>query len=789
MNKLKDIRFNKKKAAWIILILLFIIYWFSLPSILFKSPLSTVLEDKDGNLLGAKIADDGQWRFPNSSFVPEKFEKALLCFEDKNFYRHPGFNPFSLSRAFYQNIKSSKRISGGSTLTMQVIRLSRNKKRSYLEKAIEIILSTRLEISYSKKEILSLYASNAPFGGNVVGLDAASWRYFGRGSDKLSWAEAATLAVLPNSPKLIYPGRNEGKLKIKRDKLLDKLLKEGSIDKETCELSKNEPLPIKPLSIPQLAPHLVDRAMKDGNKGKIVQSTLDIRLQQQVNEIIEKHHKQLQSNDINNAAALVMDVETGNILAYVGNTHSTTKKNEGYDVDIISSPRSTGSILKPILFAGKLNDGELLPATLIPDVPTEIAGYSPKNFDLAYNGAVPAKKALARSLNVPAVRMLQEYKYERFYRLLKKLGMTTLNNAPDHYGLSLILGGAEGSLWDLAGIYGSMSRSLNHYNQRNIYVEGDYHPPCYLANTKQEKQKTTHSTLLDAASLFLMFEAILEVSRPEEESSWRYYTSSQKIAWKTGTSFGFRDAWAIGTTPKYVVAVWVGNADGEGRPDLTGIGVAAPILFDIFSLLKPSGWYKQPIKEMVTADVCMQSGMLATANCESVKKRMLQKNSYKTLPCKYCQLIHTDATGKYRVTSDCEDVNNMLHKKWFILPPAMEWYYKTGNPDYKTLPPFRNGCNGVSSANKNMELIYPKGFTKIFVPIEINGKLGKTVFELAHKRSNAKVYWHLDNDYLTTTEKTHQYAFAPSEGKHTLTLVDDKGEVLTQVFEVIGKRK
>jgi penicillin-binding protein 1C len=789
LNKLKNIRFNKKKAAWIILILLLIVYWFSLPTQLFKSPLSTVLEDKDGNLLGAKIADDGQWRFPNSSFVPEKFEKALMCFEDKNFYRHPGFNPFSLSRAVYQNIKSSKRISGGSTLTMQVIRLSRNNKRSYLEKAIEIILSTRLEISYSKKEILSLYASNAPFGGNVVGLDAASWRYFGRGSDKLSWAEAATLAVLPNSPKLIYPGRNEGKLKIKRDRLLDKLLKEGSIDKETCELSKKEPLPLKPLSIPQLAPHLVDRAMKDGNKEQIVQSTLDIRLQQQVNEIVEKHHKQLQSKDINNAAALVMDVETGNILAYVGNTHSTTKKNEGYDVDIISSPRSTGSILKPILFAGKLNDGELLPATLIPDVPTEIAGYSPKNFDLSYNGAVPAKKALARSLNVPAVRMLQEYKYERFYRLLKKLGMTTLNNAPDHYGLSLILGGAEGSLWDLAGIYGSMSRSLNHYNQRNIYVEGDYHPPCYLANTKEQKQKTTHSTLLDAASLYLMFEAILEVSRPEEESSWRYYTSSQKIAWKTGTSFGFRDAWAIGTTPKYVVAVWVGNADGEGRPDLTGIGVAAPILFDIFSLLKPSGWYKQPIKDMVPADVCMQSGMLATANCESVKKRMLQKNSYKTLPCKYCQLIHTDASGKYRVTSDCEDVNNMLHKKWFVLPPAMEWYYKTGNPVYKTLPPFRNGCNGVSSANKNMELIYPKGFTRIFVPIEITGKLGKTVFELAHKRSNARVYWHLDNDYLTTTEKTHQYAFAPSEGKHTLTLVDDKGEVLTQVFEVIGKRK
>ncbi|MCK5839501.1 MAG: transglycosylase domain-containing protein, partial [Bacteroidales bacterium] len=247
-----------KVAGAVLLLSLLTVYWISLPSGLFSNPTSTVIEDKTGVLLGAKIADDGQWRFPHNSYVPEKFKLAIIEFEDRHFYKHPGFNSFSLLRAAYQNIKSGRIVSGGSTLTMQVIRLSRKgKPRTILEKIREIVLATRLELSNSKSEILSMYASNAPFGGNVVGLDAASWRYYGRNPDRLSWSEMATLAVLPNAPSLIYPGKNQQKLLIKRDALLDKLLAQGYLDTISCELAKTEPLPGKPLPLPQLAPHLL----------------------------------------------------------------------------------------------------------------------------------------------------------------------------------------------------------------------------------------------------------------------------------------------------------------------------------------------------------------------------------------------------------------------------------------------------------------------------------------------------------------------------------------------------
>ncbi|MFH0867273.1 MAG: penicillin-binding protein 1C, partial [Bacteroidota bacterium] len=466
---------KKKKFILRFSILIFLIFfWFSFPRPLFNDPYSTLLLDRNLELLGAKLAGDEQWRFPESEKVPEKFKKAILSFEDQYFYYHPGINPVSTCRALYQYISEGRIISGGSTLTMQVIRLSRkNKSRNIFEKMIEMFYAFRMECSYSKSEILALYASHAPFGGNVVGLDAASWRYFGVDAGKLSWAQAVTLAVLPNSPALIYPGKNHEKLLAKRNKLLVKLYKEGEFDQATLSLALSEPLPEKPYPLPQIAPHLLVRAVQEGNKGIKITSTVYLQLQENVNKIIELHEKILEANEIHNAAALVLDVNTGSVLAYTGNTGSDEKKEYSNDVDIILSPRSTGSILKPYLYAAMLNDGLLLPTTLVPDIPMQLGGFIPENYNRTYDGAVPAKRALARSLNIPAVKMLQSYDYNKFYSLLKKLGITTLTKPADHYGLSLILGGAEASLWDLAGIYASMARTLNHFNLYGKYNKDD----------------------------------------------------------------------------------------------------------------------------------------------------------------------------------------------------------------------------------------------------------------------------------------------------------------------------
>ncbi len=788
---MKFISFFKTKKGIFSLISfsLFIWFLFCLPHPLFKTPTSTVLEDSEGHLLSARIAEDGQWRFPVNTSIPAKFATCIIQFEDKQFFHHRGFDPFAFARAIVQNIKAKKVVSGGSTLSMQVIRLSRKgKQRTFFEKFIEVIMATRMELSYSKLDVLSLYASNAPFGSNVVGLDAASWRYFGREPNKLSWAESATLAVLPNAPSLIYPGKNQERLLKKRNRLLDKLYNDGIIDSETCELSKQEPLPQKPHAIPQLAPHLLQRAAMEGHEGKRIRSTINASLQERVNAIIENHHKLLRANEIHNAAAIILDVNTGNVLAYAGNTRNTDKPEYESDVDCANAPRSTGSILKPFLFAQMLSDGELLPGTLIPDIPTQIAGYAPQNYNMSFDGAVPAKRALARSLNIPAVRMLQNYGNERFCFNLKKMGMSTLRFSPDHYGLSIILGGAEGKLWDICGMYASMARTLNHYTQYNgKYDPADFHAPQYMEQEKNAEPELENTSIIDAASIYLTFEAMVEVSRPDEEAGWKYFTSANKVAWKTGTSFGFRDGWAVGVTSKYVVGVWTGNADGEGRPGLTGIQTAAPILFNIYSVLKPGKWFNAPYDDMEKIPVCRQSGSRASDICEPVDAMWIQKNGLRTEPCKYHRLIHLDESGNYRVNSSCEDVSKMKHVSWFVLPPAIEWYYKSKNVSYKELPPLREDCE---TAELNaMEIIYPKQFSKIYVPVEIDGKMGKTVFQVAHRKASKMIYWHLDGAFIGTTQNNHQLDIAPDEGEHILTLVDEDGESIIQKFEIVSKRK
>ncbi|GAB4139487.1 MAG: penicillin-binding protein 1C [Bacteroidia bacterium] len=744
--------------------------------------------DKNGILLGARIAEDEQWRFPERTVVPEKFRQCLIQFEDRNFYYHPGFNPVAFARAMQQNISSRKIVSGGSTITMQVIRMAeKNPPRTLLQKLKEIILATRLELRYGKDDILALYASHAPYGSNVVGIDAASWRYFGRSPEQLSWAESATLAVLPNAPSLIYPGKNQEKLKNKRDRLLKRLFEAGIIDRETFELSCEEPLPGTPYPLPRLAPHLLDRAAREGHEGTIIYSTIDAHLQEQLNGIIDKHHRQLAGNEIHNAAAIIIDVETGNTLAYCGNTEPEEGEDHGNAVDCANAPRSTGSILKPFLYATMLSEGELLPNMLVADIPTDLSGYNPENFNLTYDGAVPASRALARSLNIPAVKMLQQYKVDRLHNILKKTGMTTLFRKPDEYGLSLILGGAEGKLWDLAGMYASMARTLQHYNSKKKYTPSDFHAPHYMKQRSDSNAVfAADRSWYDASAIWFTFESMVEVSRPDEDANWKQFSSAGKIAWKTGTSFGFRDGWAIGVTPQYVVGVWVGNADGEGRPGLTGIKTAAPILFDIFGRLPHTSWFSKPESDMQKVKICKAGGHRALDICES-EMQWIPKSGLKTPPCPYHRIVHLDMSGQYRVNSDCENVANIRNESWFVLPPSMEYYYKTKNPSYKTLPPYREGC--VNVASHAMDFVYPREETKLFIPIELNGRPGQVVFEVAHRKPGAIIYWHLDDVYMGETSGIHQMAMRPDSGPHKLTCVDENGETISMNLEIVGERK
>ena len=731
--------------------------------------------------------------------MPDKFVKCITTFEDKRFFYHPGIDPLAMARAIEQNLSGRKVVSGGSTLTMQVIRLSRGKKRNIWQKMIEVILAIRLECSNRKKTILSLYAANAPFGSNVVGLDAASWRYYGRSADKLSWGEMAALAVLPNSPSLVHPGKNRMVLLRKRNELIDKLIANKTIDATTGQLAKTEPLPGNPLPLPQFAPHLLDRFKKDYAKqlsnhtfsSTRIATTIQADLQQNVTQIVNRYHNGFKGNGINNAAAMVMDVETGNVLAYVGNVYFPSDPEMESHVDILASPRSPGSTLKPLLFAAMQSDGLILPQQLVPDIPTSIGGYTPQNFNLEYDGAVPANKALSRSLNIPAVRMLQQYKYQRFYDVLKKCGFTTLNQQADFYGLSLILGGCEVTPWELAGVYSSLARSYNHQRKNNgVMKSQDWFMPTYFPNKKtstniQSPTSNLQPPTFDFTSVWHTFNAMQEVMRPGEEGLWNLFNSAQRIAWKTGTSFGFRDGWAIGLTSRYCVVVWVGNADGEGRPELTGINTAAPIMFDIFRQLPAAAWFEPPGFDFVYLPVCHRSGYKAGTDCDDVDTMMVSTHANNAPICPFHRMIHLDQTGKYRVTSNCEAPSSMIHKSWFQLPPGMEYYYKSKHQEYQTIPPLKPGC--AVETGKQMELIYPEANARIYIPKEMNGEKGKTIFKAAHRNSDAKLFWHLDNNYIGTTMQFHQMALNPTKGFHTITIVDQEGETITRNFEILEK--
>jgi penicillin-binding protein 1C len=764
----------------LVLLALMLILVMLAPMPRFKKPCSTVVLASDGQLLGARIAADGQWRFPSNDTVPDKFKTCLIEFEDQYFQFHPGVNLFAIGRAMLQNTKAKKVVSGGSTISMQVARMAGNgRKRTISNKIIEIFSALKLELFSRKRTILSLYASNAPFGGNLVGLDAACWRYFGHGASQLSWAEAATLAVLPNAPSLIFPGSNDQKLKTKRDRLLKKLLDRKIIDPLDYELALEESLPEKPFPLPDHSFHLTER-LKKSNSGERITTGINYALQQQVRELVKEQSAQLAALHVFNASAIVIDVKANQVRAYVGNSPANNFADFNNQVDMISSVRSTGSILKPFLYAAMLSDGEILPNTLLPDIPVFLSGYAPKNFDYTFHGAVPASQALSWSLNIPAISMLKQYGTDRFLDKLRKFGFHSFCKSSDHYGLSLILGGGETSLWELCSAYAGFSRTLTNYNLHQQYFQENFDAPSLIA-TDQNDQLTEQESTIDAEAIWFTFQALLEVNRPEGYSGWENFQSSRQVAWKTGTSFGFRDAWAIATTPDYVIGVWAGNSNGEGRPGLTGITAAAPLLFHILNLLPESAPHHQPGGDHTFIEVCSHSGYRLGKNCPESKTVAIPANGLKTEPCPYCQSIKMVKTP-----SGSENLNILADvevKKWFVLPPAMEFYYRKYHPTYMSVP--------VSAESKKgnlpmMEFIYPGANDKIYIPRSVEGEPGNVVFEVAHRDASSKIFWHLDQQFIGTTSYIHQKALSPAPGQHLITLTDEHGNTLKRLFTILN---
>ncbi len=711
--------------------LVLLLWLFILPQGLFKDTVySTVVESAEGELLGARIAADRQWRFPPAGEVPERFSAALIQFEDRRFRWHPGVDVLAVGRALRENVRSGHVVSGGSTITMQVIRISRGRERTLWQKVVEAVEAVRLECRHSKKYILAQYAAHAPFGGNVVGLEAAAWRYFGVPAGDLSWGESALLAVLPNAPSSLHPGKGRDELLEKRNRLLLRLLEHGDIDRDTYNEAVLEPLPEKPVALPSYASHYVEGCPE----GVQTRSSIRLPLQRAVEEAVRLRSDALAAEGVADMAAVVIDNSTGDVVAYVGNS-SPLRKRAGSNVDIARSPRSTGSILKPLLYEAALEDGTILPGTLLPDIPVNLNGFAPQNFDREFYGAVPANEALARSLNVPAVFLLRSYGVPRFYDVLVKAGLTTLTNDASHYGLSLILGGAEGTLLDIVRAYAGMVRDFSTP------------PSAPLEMTRKAPLEMTEGRRL---AIWYTFEALKEVNRPDQ-LDWRLIGSVRKAAWKTGTSYGFRDAWAVGMIPEYTIGVWAGNAEGEGVPGLTGARAAGPVMFDILNLLPLGGWFEEPSGSVVWADVCKASGHLAGPECPETVSMPLPERAMESAPCPY-------------------------HKGGaFVLPPSMEWYYKPHHPEYVGA--------GRASGGARMEFIYPSAPGSVLkMPAKMGGETPGIVFRVAHREAGTTLWWHMDGAYVGETRLIHEIRLSPAPGRHRLTVTDASGETISTSF-------
>ena len=550
---------------------LFLLWLFCLPKDPFRGvPYSTVVLDRSGELLGARVADDGQWRFPPCDSLPSKYKAAVIEFEDRGFMHHPGFSIKAIGRALMQNIKGGHTVSGASTITMQVVRMSRNKSRTLWQKAVETFMATRLESRTTKDEILCIYASHAPFGGNVIGLQAASWKYLGCEPEQMSWAEASLMAVLPNAPSSMHLAKNRETLEAKRNRLLSRLHERGLMSDSEYRDAIDEPLPENPLPIPSLAFHTVQECDVTMH-GQRCTTTIEYDIQSRTESIADEWCAELSGRGAADLAVVVIDVKTGEELARVGNA-DLLRKRPGMYVDITRSPRSTGSILKPLLYCAALQEGHITPETLLPDIPMNFEGFAPNNYDMNYNGAVTARDALCRSLNIPSVFLLKQYGINQFCSLLQTCGMSTIGESAQRYGYSLILGGAETTLYDITSIYASLAR----------------------AAVEHTVDSTSAFPFRDKAAIWQALDAMSDVSRPDE-MDWRVISSVRRVAWKTGTSWGGRDAWAVGVTPEYAVGVWVGNAEGGSCPDLTGARAAGPVMFDVFNFLPDSGeWFEEP---------------------------------------------------------------------------------------------------------------------------------------------------------------------------------------------------
>lgn len=719
---------------------------------IFEDRYSVSVLDNNGKIMGVYLNKDEQWHLKSADEIPEKLKRAVMVFEDKNFYSHKGVDFSAVVRAVKDNI-FEKRRTGASTITMQAVKMAKPKERSYFNKYLEIVHAFKLEKYYKKDEILKMYLNNAPYGGNIVGYKTASHMYFRKSPKELTWGEAALLAVLPNSPGLMNVEKNREKLIEKRNFLLKKLYEKNFINERQYEISLKEPVPDKRYSFPALAPHLARRLVNENKDKKIIKSTIDSEIQKKTEKAVKDYSEFLKLSGINNTAVLIINNKNYEVTAYAGSQDFYDFENKG-QVDGITAKRSPGSLLKPFLYAKVIDEGIAAPQSKIPDVPLYFSNFSPQNANKKYYGMVEMRDALIKSLNIPFVELLKDYGEDKFFYFLKDI-LNFEDKNPERYGLSLILGTKEFTMEEIGILYSGLA---NYGNFKNLkYTE---------ESTEEGRQ------LLTKGASYLTLTTMRELERPGME---KFYREKNPVSWKTGTSHGRRDGWAAGVTPEWTVVVWTGNFTGEGNPNLTGVYTGGNLLFNILKILpKTEKEFVMP-SDLEKIKVDSETGYRLKYDIP-YKEIFYPKDAKPLKVSPYYKKIFVNKNGE-EIDSRDESFSEREEKYILVYPLEVVNYFVRENLDVSNI-------FSEKTAKKTIKFIYPKNNLKIIVPKDFDGE--KSLIVKIANIKNQELYWYVNKEYAgKSREKERSFNF--KKGKYEITVVSESGETAKINFQVAEK--
>jgi penicillin-binding protein 1C len=752
-------------AAGVFLLFLLLNRLFPLPD---RIEYSTIVTDDKGEVIHAFLTRDQQWRMRTDlSEISPLLRKTIIEKEDKYFYYHPGVNPLAMARAFCKNIIRMRRTSGASTITMQVARELEPKKRTYWNKLGEVFRALQLEWKYSKDEILQLYLNKVPYGGNIEGVKSASILYFKKNPDHLSLAEITALSVIPNRPSSLVMGRNNDRIVEERNKWLHRWAREKVFTGQEIEDALAEPLTATRGAVPGFIPHLAWKLKKKGDA--VIHTTIELNTQRKIEKLVKDYSRTLALKNIRNAAVIVIDNRTHRVVSYVGSA-DFRDSTDGGQVNGAAAIRQPGSTLKPLLYGLCIDEGLLTPKMMITDVPVNYQGYAPENYDRKFNGYVTMEYALEHSLNIPAVKSLKSLGKDKLIRKLAQCDFQQIKKDQSKLGLSMILGGCGATLEEMTGLY-------------SIFANGGrYVRPAYTWDSAgvagsggagAGKGAGAGESILSPAATFMINETLSKVNRPDFPLNWESTVHLPKIAWKTGTSYGRRDAWSIGYNKRYTVGIWVGNFSGLGIPELSGANVATPLLFTVFNTIDydaDESWFGQPADCDVRM-VCSATGLPPATTCTHLVTDYFIPLISPSRKCDNMQEVMVSADEKISYCRSCQPTAG-YKKKWYrVVPPEMKEYYEANRITYAVIPPhnpncekvFREGAPVVTSPSNGSEYLISK---KDPEPLQLRCRVGNDV---------GKVYWYINNKFYKSGEAGSRQFFIPEEGPVKISCTDDKG--------------